>query len=611
MTSLSWITQYLNQIVIGAVVIGVMILLAIRIFRAVQKKPNPVQSKDLDSPTTDANSTPPPPGAPSILSPSSVAKRATETAQSRSSDVASTSQGTVVTVDGVEFVQLEPRHLRRLRIVAQALDNQWEGRRLLEVMRSSFNNGKPLGLADIRPMRYEAGRGEYVRALLNAEQLVVNRVFMYNTDYLAEDFLGQGESRDALRELLTSQVLVPFLVDEHSPAEEPPNVEHVKKAHEGWDRLCREARAGAVRLSWDDSVNDTEKKRLFGSFATWLNNLGMFNQYGDIRLLAAELGLPNDEESARALSRQFFEVAKWALDTAQAGEGIYRGAFYGRFVVDDPKKVTDGVIDFGKPFASELKQIADLSYATNLPDALGGFALTPMDSLPRTALQELTFQRNQTLKPIEPDQIRLLLQREAFSLIQGGQFLRSMSLLSLRDVIALRATDEWVRYKDALTGLLDDPLAFEDKAQQVYDAYIHLARQMNRRVEAKVIEDWTERWMPVLKLVLTMGSSAVTFQWNPLNASGASGKVLYSVTEGAINLGATMTARMIIGGVAGRRAEADLEASLDFMRRSLADARGAFKDLTGWLAYQPNFQNITGQPDTSHDETDPNINAPD
>ncbi len=301
------------------------------------------------------------------------------------------------------------------------------------------------------------------------------------------------------------------------------------------------------------------------------------------------------------------------MDTVEQGAGVYRGVFYQKFIVPDGDdvKVSDGVIDFSKPFAAELKQIADLSYATNLPDAIGGFALTPMDSLPRTALQELTFRAGSALQPISPDEIRLLLQRETFALIQGGLFLKSMSYLTLRDVIVLRTTDEWMRYTDAMKDLIDHPMDFQDKAQTVYTRYMDLARQMTNRVVIRENTDLQERWQPVLKLVLTFGASAITFEWHPLSGLGAGGNILYSVVEGAINQGATMTARMIIGGVAARRAEAQLETSLDFMRRSLADARGTFRDLTDWLARQPSYQNITGRRDTSQDETDPNINTPD
>jgi hypothetical protein len=94
---------------------------------------------------------------------------------------------------------------------------------------------------------------------------------------------------------------------------------------------------------------------------------------------------------------------------------------------------------------------------------------------------------------------------------------------------------------------------------------------------------------------------------NPFGASTA-GKILYSVSEGAVGQFANLTARMIIGGVADSRAEAELESSLDFLRGRVEGARDAWADLIGTLRSDPRFEDRTRQPDSSMDEFDPNIN---
>lgn len=643
---ISWVLQHFSQIVVVVIGLVVFILLIRALARALRKPLPAVSVRELDPPIVDiyseqessvsqspsearaAEASPPAPSdlafanqtAPeSVIDMSSgtiesmitqVVERPTEVSSAPPVSVLVASTAPVITQDSVTYVQLEPHHLKKLGIVAQALDNQWESRSLLRHMQSSFSQGRALGLPDIRNSRYEAGRGEYMRALVNAEQLVVNRVFLYNTDYVAQDYVTGGPDRDSLKELLSNGVIVPYLHREQSPAARPVDV-NVTHAHEEWEKLCHETNVQAVRLSWDDDVNEERARQLSGSFAVWLNNLGIFRQYGDPVRLAGELGLPTDEDSVRALQRRFREVANWAQEEDFAGRTVMRGAFYRKFIVVDGSDVTDGIIDFAKPFASELKQIADLSYATNLPDALGGYALTPMDSLPRTALQELTFRTNSQIQPITPDEIMSLLQRQVFDLIAGGLFLNSMSRLTLRDVIALRATDEWLLYTNSMKTLLDKPLDFRNQAQIVYSRYIALAQRMTKQVARNDTQNQLERWVPVLKLVLTIGSAAVTLEWHSLGSLDASGQVLFSVAEGAINRGASMTARLIIGGIAERRAEAQLETSLDFMRRSLADANGTFQYIVGWLKSQRQYRDISGQRDTSQDEVDPNINMSD
>ncbi len=500
-----------------------------------------------------------------------------------------------------EFVKVWPSQLDQITIVASAIDNQWESRKVLAHMRNSFAQ-KPLGLADIRDMRRHAGRAEYVRALLNSRQLVSNRVFLYNCDYIAEDYVQPGDTRAAFIELLNKGVLIPHLLTEHSPSEIPRNVE-IAEAFIEWQRVCSEAQVRALRLNWDDSLNQKELGKLGGRFALWLHGLGVLDKFGDINALAANVGL--SAEQIPDFRRRLLDVTHWVEDQ---GDVVYRGAFYENFIIAPNTKALDGIIDFDqarKPFASELKQLADLSYATNLPDALGRFALTPMDSLPRTALQELNITIAQG-KVISQDDIKSLLQREAFDLISGMEALSSMEHLSLRDVIELRATDEWRLYILAMQGLIDHPQEFEHRSKLIYDRYIALARLMTDKVKEKGRQDALERWSPVVKLVLTVGTSSLSI-WSPFDTSMA-GKILYNVTDGAIGQVANLTARMIIGGIADRRAEAELETSLDFMRGRLDNAEAAWSQTIGKLRSDPRFVDATSHPDRSQDEFDPNIN---
>src|SRR5580765_1810146 len=148
-------------IAVAAIVFVVVLILAIR--RALRPKPSiPV---DVSPPVTDPN-TPPDATPPSDVKTPSLPGDAAPTVASvveRTAPVApapAAIQTSVVQVgrDGdSEFVMLSPHQLEKIAVVASAIDNQWESRKVLARMRASFAQ-KPLGLADIREERRKAGR---------------------------------------------------------------------------------------------------------------------------------------------------------------------------------------------------------------------------------------------------------------------------------------------------------------------------------------------------------------------------------------------------------------------------------------------------------------------
>jgi hypothetical protein len=93
-------------------------------------------------------------------------------------------------------------------------------------------------------------RAEYIRSLINGELVVINRAFIYNNDVIYRDYLpaqnrsnsdevpAARENREAFKRLLQDKVVVPFLLYERSPVEQPMfatiNFEERKK-------VCQEA----------------------------------------------------------------------------------------------------------------------------------------------------------------------------------------------------------------------------------------------------------------------------------------------------------------------------------------------------------------------------------
>lgn len=111
----------------------------------------------------------------------------------------------------VPFRQIDNTDLAPIAVVAQCLDNQWVPRDLLADM---LNSGWSLGEREVTRRRLELSRHEYLRSILNAQQVIINRAFFFNNPTVYRDFLKEGSQRSAFLDLLSKAVLVPFLLQE-------------------------------------------------------------------------------------------------------------------------------------------------------------------------------------------------------------------------------------------------------------------------------------------------------------------------------------------------------------------------------------------------------------
>jgi hypothetical protein len=74
----------------------------------------------------------------------------------------------------IKFRQFLPADLGRNCILPQALDDQWVPRGQLLMMQADGES-----LTDLGESRYNVVRREYVRSLITAERIVVNRSFLF------------------------------------------------------------------------------------------------------------------------------------------------------------------------------------------------------------------------------------------------------------------------------------------------------------------------------------------------------------------------------------------------------------------------------------------------
>src|SRR5947209_12799798 len=316
----------------------------------------------------------------------------------------------------VEFERLDIADLESVPVVAQALDNQWVPRELLG---PAFQAGgiPPAIDEELRKLV----RSEYIRSLINGQQVIFNRAYLYNSAAVAQDYVGrQNPMREVFKEFLAKETIVPFLLAEKTPVDPPAGGQGVKpfgvvtETFPEWQAVCQEVRPRCLRLSWDDEENNQllrlQLTRRLANFAKTVTE-------NDIKLYLKDLGL--DDSAEESFRQRLIDVERFCLDLASRNEPISRDALYKKFVVvgEDPaqQNTAERRYDSSKPFAAELKQLFDLRYNCNLPDVLNGYLITPVDSLPRTALQEL----QQIVKhpDINGRDIVTLLKKTAFSLV--------------------------------------------------------------------------------------------------------------------------------------------------------------------------------------------------
>ena len=151
-----------------------------------------------------------------------------------------------------------------MAVVAQSLDNQWVPPGLLRHM---LDRG--LELNDVRAALRDEVRADYIRALINSPQVIVNRAFFYNNPLVFEDFVPGAPDRDAYLALLNSGAVVQLLLTERSPVDSPAFLESQRGANytmlargwETWTAAAKESHVHSLRFSWTDDHANAQQVR--------------------------------------------------------------------------------------------------------------------------------------------------------------------------------------------------------------------------------------------------------------------------------------------------------------------------------------------------------------
>lgn len=501
----------------------------------------------------------------------------------------------------VDFVRLGLHEMKPVRVMVQALDNQWMPRALAP---EAFKTGQITRQIDRRLRK--AARAEYLRALINGQQVIMNRAFLYNSLAVSQDYFRKGPQRDAFKRLLEQAVIVPYLLAENSPVQPPNSGTGAASSFNPadpffkWQQLCEEAQPSCIRLSWHPKENsDLLRQRLavpFNNFVSGANN-GNMGQY------LRDLGL--DSSARDGLSKRLIEMARFCLDLKdQASERLVtRNELYQEFITAG--NPVDRRYDHSKPFANEIKQLLDLSYNSNLPDAVSGYLITPVDSLPRTALQE--WRPGNIPTTISGDELLTLLRHAAFGLLSEGLNIKSMDRLSLQDICEIRSMDEWAAYMRSMEALLHNPLTFADEgsgAREVYRNYGRLAARITNLVNQGGRTALLTSWLPTVELAFYISGSVLSYIWT---SDGGVFQLSGQIAGLAAGAAAPVVGRLIIRDRAEKRAQQDLSTSVDFLRATMPDAANQWRELIKQVRTLPGFQEMRSDLNTT-EIVDPNVN---
>ncbi|MDH6145401.1 MULTISPECIES: hypothetical protein [Kitasatospora] len=454
----------------------------------------------------------------------------------------------------VDFEPIGPDGLKQVPVIAQALDNQW----LATPELRGLWDGRLSARAALR-RQDERVRAEYVRALVNGEQTVVNRAYLYNNPAVARDYLNDSPQREAFKRLLADGVLIPFLWNESSPVQEPWfGVDGA--GWQGWSRVCQETRLSCLRMDWDDAANAEDAQALGREFSRYAHDLNLI----DVPALARVLEVPAERQER--LRERLLDVADFCNTRIRETGLVLRDDIYRHFVVTDGANPADRGYDPTRKFGAEIKQLIDLAYNVNLADRLGAYALTPQGSPPRSALQEWHLKRQTPGRDLAPEQLVEIVRRTAFEVVQEGLFVESFAELTLTDVLALRGTPQWRRYLARLQGLLTDPLVAEPArfadpehgAPAVVAAYVEMLREASSLVSKRRVAARMARWMPTVELLVEVANAGVRV----LLGANPAFEILGEVTRAFANRAAPVVVRLLVNRQVGRAEQARLDSSL-------------------------------------------------
>lgn len=498
-----------------------------------------------------------------------------------------------------------PNELEAGAVIPQCLDNQYVTGATLAAMIDGALNYEH---AQVRALRTTPVRSEFIRSLIYAPQVVVNRAYFRNNEFLYSNYHPRNESElSSFVELMNHGAILAFLGTENSLVD-PVAFDTTSDGDLACQALMGRLKDNytAVKFSKDEVENKRMMGQLGRRFANYfggLNNLDYASRMEMATELFTDPELLQNEAAETLFHDLIDQLADYAADHARAYQKAERGQakgasqaaprplsrneIYDRFFIDtttvDPKKVANGRflrahgIEREARFA--LKKLVDLKYNSNLPDMLGRFTFTPFEMPSRMALQD-EFAIGESLDDV--DRIISQVTKVKRALIADSQqvmYLPVLQDLTLADVIQIRGLPEWRRFMDVQAQILTDPLGqcgqLDELNRRFADLQVCIAKWYRDHHQLDKI---VGRYKVAVTLLLNIGASSISIgldNWKLIDAI-MSGSAPYAIPERSKGVMAKLAFYVI--DVTVGRIDRDRSWTLQISRSNEEFERGYFLD---------------------------------
>lgn len=458
---------------------------------------------------------------------------------------------------------ISPDGLEADAVVPQCLDNQYISDDIFNDMISRRVDYRDRAIAEARERNF---RTEFIRSLVYSSQVVVQRAFFKNSDFLYKNYLPQnGQELQSFADLMRQGAIIPFLFRESSLADdtdfdvrrEGDLATKSLLAELGNDGRC-------VRLAIDEAQNTRLTESMITAFGTGIARLNGLGE-SERNAMSAEL-FRNPEDLRPDGSWQKFNTAVDRLsdyayqkggELRRAGKKLARNDVYAElFTVGDSDQKRRANVPLGRfkspgaedPFLFELKKFVDLVYNVNLPDHLHRYTFTPASMPTRLAMQDapgIRYGHDQVRTSVSNSQAMEWIARSFMAGTQSAMSLPLLSDLTVADVQAIRQLPEWEAFKDAQKAILTDPLRCLDNLPKFQDAFDHFQRTLSNWYNVTYKRPQTiGRYCNFVSMVLDVGGVLIV--------GGAShGQLLHDAAAAAVP-GAVATIPRRIKGYAAK-----------------------------------------------------------
>jgi hypothetical protein len=379
----------------------------------------------------------------------------------------------------------------------------------------------------ITTAREQRFRTEFIRSLIYSSQVVIQRAFLKNSDFLYKNFRPEnGEDLRAFAGLMREHAIVPFLFRESSLADDQ-EFDVRREGDVATRALLSEAGddVRCVRLAIDPVENARVTSSMatdFGVGISRLNNLDSVQRNAMAAELFADPARLQEGSAWEAFERAVDDLAEYsfrkAAELRRAGKKLTRQDVYrDRFAVDEQ----DANVVIGRfrapsaddPFLFELKKYVDLVYNTNLPDHLRRYTFTPANMPSRMALQDTPGQGygHEQISAVLTDADALdAIRRSFMASSQAAMNLPLLSDLTIADVVQIRSLPEWEPFKDAQARILKEPLRCLENLPAFQDAFDKFQRALSDWYNHTYQRDQTiQRYCSFVSLALSIGGAVV------------------------------------------------------------------------------------------------------